>query len=67
MSAWTLVIHGNGPYNNWKFDDARNVIGAPKTDANIMAKDFVAKLKAAGHYIEDAQFTQGGRSVLDSK
>lgn len=54
MGNWTITIHGIGCHHN---EDLAS-------DANCMAAQFTDKLKAAGHNIEHASFTHGGREDL---
>ncbi len=56
MGNWHISIQGTGIHHNEN----------PK-DANLMAADFVAALKAAGHSIEFATFTSGGRYGLSEE
>jgi len=54
MGSCTITVHLTGSHHNKK---------NPK-DANRMAAKFVDELKAAGHYVEHASFTSGGREDL---
>ena len=54
MGNWVIVIEGIGCHHN----GAR---AAECHDADLMVKEFVDKLKAAGHYIEHASFHMGGK------
>lgn len=57
MGNCTITVHLTGSHHNKK---------NPK-DANRMAATFVDELKAAGHNVEHASFTHGGREdLLDS-
>ncbi|MGY3393458.1 glucan phosphoethanolaminetransferase (alkaline phosphatase superfamily) [Bradyrhizobium sp. USDA 3311] len=53
MGNCTLVVHLTGSHHNRK-----------NRDANRMAAKFVDELKAAGHNVEHASFTSGGREDL---
>lgn len=57
MGNWNINIQGIGAHHN---DDY------PK-DANKMAKDFVQSLLIAGHTVENAEFTYGGKEELLEK
>ncbi len=57
MGSWTIVIQGQGAHHNVDYDK----------DANRMAAEFVEALKEAGHKIESATFTHGGRDALAQK
>lgn len=50
MGDWNITIKGVGAHHNKDYDK----------DANKMAADFVARLKAAGHAVTHASFTHGG-------
>jgi hypothetical protein len=50
MGNWNISINGVGCHHNKKLE----------SDANRMAAEFVAKLKAAGHSVSHASFTHGG-------
>lgn len=54
MGNWCITIQGIGCHHNKD---------SPK-DANQMTKDFVKQLQQAGHAIESAVFTYGGRDVI---
>ncbi len=54
MGNWHISIQGVGSHHN---KDS-------PTDANRMAKDFVTSLQKAGHHIENAEFTHGGKDGL---
>lgn len=54
MGNWTITIQGTGAHHNREY---------PR-DANVMAAAFVEDLEAAGHDIESATFTHGGRDDL---
>jgi hypothetical protein len=54
MGNWTIVVHGTGCHHNKDYP----------TDANLMFMDFVGALKQAGHTLQGAAFTYGGREVL---
>lgn len=54
MGNWTITIHGVGSHHNPEVP----------TDANRMTAKFVDELKAAGHNVEGASFTHGGREDL---
>lgn len=54
MGDWHIAIEGNGPHHNKEYDK----------DANKMAAEFVKALRAAGHSVESATFTHGGRDDL---
>ena len=53
MGHCTITVHLTGSHHNKH----------PK-DANHMAAKFVDELKAAGHHVEHASFTSGGREDL---
>lgn len=53
MGMWVITIAGTGQHHN---KDMR--------DANEIAEVAVAALKDAGHYIDHASFTSGGRDTL---
>lgn len=55
MGNWNINIQGVGCHHN-----ADN-----ETDANKMAEKFVSELKEAGHTVESATFTSGGKDDLD--
>lgn len=55
MGNWNINIQGVGMHHN----------GKPQ-DANEMAKKFAESLKEAGHHIEHATFTNGGKDDLAS-
>lgn len=54
MGNWNINIQGVGAHHNKDY---------PK-DANVMAKNFVDELRAAGHCVEAATFTHGGKEQL---
>lgn len=54
MGNWNITIQGIGSHHNEN---------AP-LDAQRMAARFVGQLKAAGHTIEHADFTSGGKEDL---
>jgi hypothetical protein len=56
MGNWNITILGTGAHHN-----DYNVF-----DANKMADRFVQELKDAGHTVESATFTYGGRDVFKS-
>lgn len=57
MGNWAIVVQGTGGHHNRNY---------PK-DANRMAAAFVQDLKDAGHTVESATFTHGGRDYIDGK
>lgn len=57
MGNWNINIQGVGIHHNQD---------QPK-DANKMAKEFVRELKEAGHTVETATFTHGGKEELKEK
>lgn len=54
MGNWNINIQGIGPHHN-----TSNL-----TDADLMAAQFVADLKHAGHTVEVANFTSGAKTEL---
>lgn len=54
MGNWNINIQGIGCHHNEK----------NPTDADLMAAQFVADLKRAGHVVEAANFTSGGKTDL---
>ncbi len=54
MGNWNINIQGIGCHHNENH----------KADAQYMAARFVEALKAAGHTIEHAEFTSGGKDDL---
>lgn len=54
MGNCTIVVHLTGPHHNRKNPG----------DANRIAARFVDQLKEAGHTVEHASFTSGGREDL---
>jgi len=54
MGNWNINIQGVGCHHNER----------SPTDAQRMAARFVEELKAAGHTIEHAEFTSGGKEDL---
>lgn len=54
MGNWNINIQGVGCHHNKDY---------PK-DANKMAAKFVQELKAAGHTVEAAVFTHGGKTDI---
>jgi hypothetical protein len=56
MGDWAIVVHGTGAHHNKDYP----------IDADRMAQEFVDKLIAAGHQVQLATFTSGGRTVLDT-
>lgn len=54
MGNWNINIQGVGAHHNPDYDK----------DANKMAKKFVDDLKEAGHHIEGATFTHGGKEDI---
>lgn len=59
MGTWTIQIKGCGPHDNKDFEG----------DADKLAKDFVALIKAHGHRLDSAYFnlTDGYDCVISSK
>ena len=55
MGNWNINIQGVGPHHN---------PNEYPQDANRMAAAFVKALKEAGHQIEKATFTHGGKEEL---
>jgi len=51
MGNWNINIQGVGCHHNTN----------NPTDANLLTEDFIKRLKAAGHWIEHANFTHGGK------
>lgn len=51
---WHISIRGSGSHHNKDY---------PK-DAEKMAAEFVRQLEEAGHTVESADFTHGGRDTL---
>lgn len=56
MGNWHIAIEGIGPHHNKGYDK----------DADKMAVEFVKALRAAGHTVEAATFTHGGRDDVGS-
>ena len=56
MGDWAIVVHGTGAHHNKDYP----------TDADRMAQKFVDDLVIAGHQVNLATFTAGGRTVLDT-
>jgi hypothetical protein len=54
MGNWNICIQGIGCHHNQDY---------PK-DANKMAAEFVKQLKDAGHTVETATFTHGGKEDI---
>lgn len=54
MGNWNINIQGVGAHHNTDHEN----------DANKMTKKFVNDLKAAGHHIEGATFTHGGKDDM---
>jgi hypothetical protein len=54
MGEWAIIIQGSGAHDNPDYPQ----------DADKMAKQFVEDLKAAGHQIESATFTNSQRRAL---
>jgi hypothetical protein len=54
MGNWNINIQGVGCHHNADFPN----------DADRMAKKFVEQLKEAGHTVEHAEFTYGGKAAL---
>lgn len=61
MGNWNISIRGVGVHHNGKKTD-----GTPSLpeDADVMAHDFVKKLRDAGHSIASAEITYGGAEDL---
>lgn len=55
MGQWTIVVEGVGAHHN-----------RAEHDADWMAREFVAKLKAKGHSITHASVTHSGREDITS-
>ena len=55
MGNWNINIQGVGCHHNENYQN----------DANKMADEFVQKLKDAGHTVEAATFTHGGKEDLN--
>lgn len=56
MGDWAIVVHGTGAHHNQEYP----------TDADRMTQRFVDDLIRAGHQVNLATFTAGGRTVLDT-
>lgn len=56
MGEWAIVVHGTGAHHNKDLP----------IDADRMAQAFVDSLIGAGHQVQLATFTAGGRTVLDT-
>lgn len=54
MGCWNINIQGVGAHHNTNYDK----------DANVMAQKFVNELRAAGHHVESATFTHGGKDEI---
>ena len=54
MGNWNINIQGVGCHHNTDYPQ----------DANKMAAEFVKQLKNAGHTVESATFTHGGKEDL---
>lgn len=54
MGDWNITIQGTGAHHNPDNEG----------DADRMAKKFVQELEEAGHTIDSATFTHGGRDDL---
>lgn len=54
MGMWNISIEGVGAHHNKEYP----------LDADRMAQAFVKQLREAGHIVEKASFTYGGREVL---
>jgi hypothetical protein len=61
LGNWNITIRGVGVHHN-----GSNADGSPKlpADANVMTADFVRALKAAGHSVIAASFTNGAEDDL---
>ena len=57
MGNWNINIQGIGAHHNEDYAG----------DANKMAAAFVEQLKSAGHTVEAATFTHGGKEELLKK
>lgn len=58
MGNWNINIQGIGCHHN----------GQNPTDADLMAADFVTKLREAGHLVEGAIFTHGAKEdIIDGR
>lgn len=57
MGNWNMTVIGLGAHHNKNYE----------TDANELFKDFVLRLKDAGHDISHASFTNGARDVEEHK
>jgi len=55
MGNWRFLVEGMGCHHN----------SEPDIDSDLMAKEFLAKLKLAGHDISLAKFCSGGWSEED--
>ena len=55
MGTYTIVVQGTGAHHN---KENRT------TDADKLAEDFVAELKAKGHHVHHASITHGGHEHL---
>ncbi len=62
MGNWNISVRGVGVHHNGKKAD-----GTPSVpeDADVMAREFVEKMKAAGHTITGAEITSGGATVFE--
>lgn len=72
MAQWNMTVIGTGAHHNYKHDaegkavwnaDTQDYERAIDYDADVLFKEFVAKLNSAGHLITHASFTHGGREV----
>lgn len=55
MGCWNISINGTGAHHNKKL----------AVDANRLAAKFVQELRDAGHTVDTATFTYGGRDYID--
>ena len=62
MGNWNINIQGVGQHHN---STAAEAVQAK--DANRMAAEFVKKLTAAGHFVDNATFTYGSKEDLNPK
>lgn len=56
MGNWVITVHGVGAHHNFDGERKRNV----PYDADLMTREFVGKLKEAGHTVKAATFSHGG-------
>lgn len=54
MGDWSITIRGTGQHHN----------NGHENDADVIAKETVDRLLAAGQNVKDAAFTSGGALVL---